>query len=54
MLPEVVGVLLGLLTDARYEPSTVKHGLVIFRAGSIGGRFLFTYRPYEEGLLVLK
>ena len=38
---------------ARYEASTKKHGLVISRAGSIGSRFLFTYRPYEEGLLVL-
>ena len=31
----------------------MKHGLIIFRAGSVGGCFLFTYRPDEKGLLVL-
>ena len=40
-------------SGAWYEASTMKHGFIIFRAGRIGGCFLFTYRPDEEGLLVL-
>ena len=40
-------------SGAWYEAGTMKHGLIIFRAGSVGGCFLFTYRPDEEGLLVL-
>ena len=39
-------------SGAWYEAGTMEHSLVIFRAGSVGGCFLFTY-PDEEGLLVL-
>ena len=37
-------------SGAWYETGTMKHGLIIFRAGSIGGCFLFTYRPDGKAL----